>query len=80
MKSAMFAIRSHFTPTGKRLEGVYRFTYERELKDIDCGVPHLRITEENALFLDAAPQNTRGHVHQDSESRARPTNWIVRRR
>jgi hypothetical protein len=33
----VFTISSHFRPTGKRFEGIYRFTYERELKGISTG-------------------------------------------
>lgn len=36
-KMAQFKINSHFRPVGNRFEGTYRFTYERELKDIDGG-------------------------------------------
>src|SRR5581483_4851216 len=42
----MLAIRSHLRPTGKRLDGIYRFAYERELKGIGGEFPPLRITKK----------------------------------
>ena len=34
-------MRSHFKPIGNRLEGVYLFTYERELNGIVGGQPQI---------------------------------------
>ncbi len=50
----MLAIRSHLRPTGKRLDGIYRFAYERELKGIGGEIPSLRITKKSLRSLAAA--------------------------
>jgi hypothetical protein len=36
-KMPQLEISNHFRPVGKRFEGIYRFTYARELKDIEGG-------------------------------------------